>query len=167
MIGAGVYAKAMLLPPLKAAGVEFRTIATASGVSARDIAAKYNFHHCAADADEVINDNEVNLVVVATRHDLHAELARRALERGRHVFVEKPLCRTVDELARIKAALEANRSLHLASNLVLRGADLYRWLREEIASGAFGDSTQWFPKTHDCRPLRSKPSAPKATTASA
>lgn len=106
LIGAGVYAKAMLLPPLKAAGVEFKTIATASGVSARDIAAKYQFERCAGDASEVINDAEVNLVVVATRHDLHAELARQALERGRHVFVEKPLAMTEEELERVVAAAE-------------------------------------------------------------
>lgn len=108
MIGAGAYAKAMLLPPLKAAGVEFKTIATASGVSARDIAEKYRFERCAADAEEVINDEEVNLLIVATRHDLHAELARRALERGRHVFVEKPLALTEEELQRVMAAAESS-----------------------------------------------------------
>lgn len=104
MIGAGVYAKAMLLPPLKAAGVEFKTIATASGVTARDIAAKYQFERCAGDASEVINDTDVNLIVVATRHDLHAELARRSLERGHHVFVEKPLALTEEELDGVVAA---------------------------------------------------------------
>jgi polar amino acid transport system substrate-binding protein len=106
MIGAGAYAKAMLLPPLKASGVEFKTIATASGVSARDIAEKYHFERCASDAAEVINDEDVNLLVVATRHDLHAELARRALERGRHVFVEKPLALTEEELESVLAAAE-------------------------------------------------------------
>jgi polar amino acid transport system substrate-binding protein len=104
MIGAGAYAKAMLLPPLKAAGVEFKTIATASGVSARDISAKYNFARTASGADEVINDREVNLLVVATRHDLHAQLAQRALERGLHVFVEKPLALTEEELEGVVAA---------------------------------------------------------------
>lgn len=108
LIGAGAYAKAMLLPPLKAAGVEFKTIATASGVSARDIAAKYHFERCAESPDEVINDEEVNLVVVATRHDLHAELARQALAHNRHVFVEKPLALSEEELERVIA--EAERS---------------------------------------------------------
>ncbi|MGB7926315.1 MAG: bi-domain-containing oxidoreductase [Pyrinomonadaceae bacterium] len=104
LIGAGNYAKTMLLPHFKASGVDFRAIATASGVSARDIGEKYGFQYCAPGADEVIDDPEVNLVVIATRHDLHAELARRALERGRHVFVEKPLALTDEELEGVLAA---------------------------------------------------------------
>jgi polar amino acid transport system substrate-binding protein len=98
MIGAGVYAQAMLLPHYKAEGVDFRAITTASGVTARDIAEKYGFGYCAASADDVLNDREVNLVVVATRHDLHAELARHALLSGKHVFVEKPLAVNEEEL---------------------------------------------------------------------
>lgn len=98
MIGAGVYAQAMLLPFYKNEGVDFRAITTASGVSARDIAEKYGFNYCAASADDVLDDREVNLIVVATRHDLHAELVRRALLKGKHVFVEKPLALNEEEL---------------------------------------------------------------------
>lgn len=98
MIGAGVYAQAMLLPFYKALGVDFRAITTASGVSARDIAEKYGFNYCATSADDVLDDTEVNLIVVATRHDLHAELVRRALLKGKHVFVEKPLALSEEEL---------------------------------------------------------------------
>lgn len=106
MIGAGAYAKAMLLPPLKSMGVEFKAIATATGVTARDTAEKYHFARSVGDAAEVINDTEVNLVVVATRHDLHATLAQQSLERGRHVFVEKPLALTEAELDGVIAAAE-------------------------------------------------------------
>ena len=98
MIGAGVYAQAMLLPFYKDEGVDFRAITTASGITARDIAEKYGFNYCAANAADVLDDREVNLVVVATRHDLHAELARRALANGKHVFVEKPLALSDAEL---------------------------------------------------------------------
>ncbi len=108
MIGAGVYAKAMLLPPLKAAGVSFKTIATATGVTARDIAEKYHFERISGDANEVINDEDVNLIVIATRHESHAELARRALERGLHVFVEKPLALNEEELERVAAEAESS-----------------------------------------------------------
>jgi polar amino acid transport system substrate-binding protein len=104
LIGAGAYAKAMLLPNLKAAGAEFQAIATASGVTARDIGAKYGFRRTLSSADEVISDAEVNLVMIATRHDLHAELARRALELNRHVFVEKPLALDEEELEGLIAA---------------------------------------------------------------
>ncbi|HKQ99926.1 MAG TPA: bi-domain-containing oxidoreductase [Pyrinomonadaceae bacterium] len=98
MIGAGTYAQGMLLPHYKAAGVDFRAITTASGVTARDIAERYGFDYSAASADEVLDDSDVNLVVIATRHDLHAELARRALLKGKHVFVEKPLALNDGEL---------------------------------------------------------------------
>lgn len=104
MIGAGGYAKAMLLPNLKASGAVFRGIATASGVSARDIGDTYGFAYCAQGAEEIINDDEVNLVVIATRHDSHAALARSALERGRHVFVEKPLALNDAELESVIGA---------------------------------------------------------------
>lgn len=89
--------------------------------------------------DEALRRSDIDLVSLASYDDAHFEQVMRSLAAGKHVFVEKPLCRTVDELGRIRVALDANRSLHLASNLVLRGAELYRWLREEIAAGVFGD----------------------------
>jgi polar amino acid transport system substrate-binding protein len=108
MIGAGGYAKSMLLPNFKTSGADFRAIATASGVSARDIGERYGFAYCASGADEIINDDEVNLVVIATRHDTHAPLAQRALERGRHVFVEKPLAMNDEELESVLHAAVAS-----------------------------------------------------------
>jgi polar amino acid transport system substrate-binding protein len=90
-IGAGDYARRMLLPNFKEAGAEFVSIATASGVSARDVGVRYGFERFVSGADDVLNDESINLVVIATRHGTHAELARRALERGLNVFLEKPL----------------------------------------------------------------------------
>ncbi|HMF56017.1 MAG TPA: bi-domain-containing oxidoreductase [Pyrinomonadaceae bacterium] len=104
MIGAGNYAKAMLLPSFKTEGAEFHSIATASGITAREIGERYGFRCCVSGADEVIDDKDVNLIVIATRHDLHAELARRALERDCHVFVEKPLALNDEELDGVLAA---------------------------------------------------------------
>ena len=104
LIGAGNYARAMLLPNFKAAGAEFHSIATASGVSARQVGARFGFRDCVSGADEVLADDQINLVVIATRHDSHAELAWRALEHGRHVFVEKPLALNDEELDQVIAA---------------------------------------------------------------
>jgi predicted dehydrogenase/threonine dehydrogenase-like Zn-dependent dehydrogenase len=104
LIGAGNYARAMLLPHFKSAGAELQSIATASGLTARTVAEKFGFRFCVSGAGEVLADEEVNLIVIATRHDSHAELARRALERGRHVFVEKPLALNDDELESVIAA---------------------------------------------------------------
>lgn len=98
LIGAGGYAKSMLLPNFKANGVEFGSIATSSGVSARDTGERFGFQTCAAGAVDVIADPGTNLIVIATRHDSHADYARRALAAGKHVFVEKPLAMNDEEL---------------------------------------------------------------------
>ena len=129
LVGAGSYARKFLLPQLRAAGVEFQTIATATGVSARDIGAQYGFHACTAHADEVINDAAVNLVVIATRHDTHAALAAAALRAGRHVFVEKPLALSDAELADVLAAA-AQEGAQLFVGYNRRFAPLARKARE-------------------------------------
>ena len=106
LIGAGGYAKAMLLPNFKAAGAEFQSIATASGVTARAVGEQHGFRFCVSSAEEVIDDEQTNLIVIATRHDMHAKLAQQSLERGRHVFVEKPLALNDEELDGVLAAAE-------------------------------------------------------------
>jgi polar amino acid transport system substrate-binding protein len=108
MIGAGSYAQKFLLPNFKANGAAFHAIATASGISARGIGDKYDFARVVASAEDVIADADANLVVIATRHDSHAPLARRALEAGRHVFVEKPLALTDEELDGVLGAARAS-----------------------------------------------------------
>ncbi|HEX3251892.1 MAG TPA: bi-domain-containing oxidoreductase [Pyrinomonadaceae bacterium] len=98
VIGAGGYVPAMLLPHFKTEGVELRSIATASGISAHDVGKRFGFTYAVSSADEVLDDPEVNLIVVGTRHDLHAELARKALEQNKDVFVEKPLALNDEQL---------------------------------------------------------------------
>jgi polar amino acid transport system substrate-binding protein len=104
LIGAGGYAQQVLLPNFRAAGAEFCSIASASGVSARDVGTKYGFARFLSDAQSVIDDADANLIVIATRHGSHAELAMLALERGKHVFVEKPLALNDAELDRVLEA---------------------------------------------------------------
>ncbi|MGJ4932266.1 Gfo/Idh/MocA family protein [Bradyrhizobium sp. HKCCYLS2038] len=91
------------------------------------------------DFHAALERNDIDVISIASFDEAHFGQVVGALAAGKHVFVEKPLCRTADELARIRGILEARPELHLASNLLLRGADLYRWLRDEIASGAFGE----------------------------
>ncbi|HET9788545.1 MAG TPA: bi-domain-containing oxidoreductase, partial [Pyrinomonadaceae bacterium] len=98
LIGAGDYLRAVLLPEFQNSGAEFHSIATASGVSARDVGTKFGFARAVSDAESVINDPEINLLVIGTRHDLHAELAQRGLERSLNVFVEKPLALNDEQL---------------------------------------------------------------------
>jgi predicted dehydrogenase/threonine dehydrogenase-like Zn-dependent dehydrogenase len=109
MVGAGDYARRMLLPHFRAEGAEFVSIATASGVTARDVGGRYGFARFVSGADEVLSDEQVNLLVVATRHDTHAGLARRGLERGLDVFVEKPLALDDGELDALLEAASRSR----------------------------------------------------------
>jgi polar amino acid transport system substrate-binding protein len=104
VIGAGGYVPAMLLPHFKTEGVEFRSIATASGISAHDVGKRFGFGFAVSSADEVLDDANVNLVVVGTRHDTHASLARAALARNKHVFVEKPLALNDEQLVSVLEA---------------------------------------------------------------
>jgi predicted dehydrogenase len=101
MIGAGDYARGMLLPKFKDNGVEFRSIATAAGLTAKNVGKQFGFASAVSSADDLLADDSANLIVIATRHDTHASLAKAALDRGKHVFVEKPLAMNDAELDEI------------------------------------------------------------------
>jgi polar amino acid transport system substrate-binding protein len=107
----------MLLPHFKTEGVEFSSIATASGISAHDVGKRFGFAYAVSSADEVLDDARVNLVLVGTRHDTHAELARKALERNKAVFVEKPLALNDEQLdAVLQAAGNSTGKLMVGFN---------------------------------------------------
>lgn len=100
--GAGNFATGVLLPRLKAMnGVSLKGVATAAGASARSVADKFGFEYCAESADALIGDDSINAILIATRHNLHGPLVRRALDAGKHVYVEKPLCTSEEELREI------------------------------------------------------------------
>jgi polar amino acid transport system substrate-binding protein len=108
MIGAGAYASSYLLPALKAERrVELVSVVTARGVSAKTAAEKFGFARCATDPADVLGDAEIDAVFIATRHDTHAALVIGAIEAGKAVFVEKPLCICEEELERIGEAWSA------------------------------------------------------------
>ena len=108
LIGAGNYAKSMLLPHFeKLEGLSLQGVCTAHGANAEALARRYGFRYATTEVERVIGDPEINAVLIATRHDSHARFARMALEAGKHVYVEKPLALTEDELAPIVAALGA------------------------------------------------------------
>lgn len=92
----------------------------------------------ASSYEDVLADDETKVVSIASFDDAHFEQTLAALEAGKHVFVEKPLCRTVDEVRELKRAWEAAARPALASNLVLRAAPLFVWLRDQLAAGALG-----------------------------
>ena len=92
VIGAGNFARSVLLPALrKLDGVELRGVATASAPSAQQTATRFGFAYIATDWHHVVNDADIDAVVIATRHDLHASVAAEALRAGKSVFLEKPM----------------------------------------------------------------------------
>jgi predicted dehydrogenase len=90
-VGAGNYAKNVLLPAVQKSGARPVALVTATGPSARRSAEKFGFASCGTDPEAVFGDKDVDLVFVATRHDSHAPLAIRALRAGKAVWLEKPL----------------------------------------------------------------------------
>jgi len=134
-IGAGSYARSHLLPNLpEGAGVARRGVVTRSGASARRAAERFNFEYCASTAEELLGDDRVNTVFIATRHDSHARLVVDALEAGKHVFVEKPLCLTAEELSLVEMAWQES-GCRLMVGFNRRFSRLARSLKEK-ASGA-------------------------------
>lgn len=107
LIGAGNYASRVLMPAFKAAGVQPLGIVSQGGVSAAHHGRKFGFQQVSTDPDAMIADTQVDLVVIATRHDTHAELAIKALRAGKHVFVEKPLALAESDIAAIASAWES------------------------------------------------------------
>jgi predicted dehydrogenase len=108
ILGAGNFAHATLLPALKGMPhVELLGIASGSGLSAQSAARRFNFSYCATDVREILDDPQINTIAVLTRHHLHARQVVAALEGGKHVFVEKPLCLTEEELVSVTAAYHA------------------------------------------------------------
>ena len=89
--------------------------------------------------DELLRDPEVDVVSVASYDDAHFEQVKTALEHGKHVFVEKPLCLHQAEAEQIHALLREHSDLRLSSNLPLRASPRFVRLRELIESGELGD----------------------------
>lgn len=88
---------------------------------------------------QILDDDTVDAVSIASFDDMHFREVKAAFAAGKHVFVEKPLCRTTGELATLVTAWKRAGKPHLRSNLVLRAAPVYGWLKKEIESGRLGD----------------------------
>jgi len=79
-----------------------------SGQKAKAIAHQYKANYATTNYDDILNDSEVDLVLIATRHDSHASLVLEALQAGKNVFVEKPLATNQEELDKIKTFYESD-----------------------------------------------------------
>ncbi len=101
-IGAGNYAMGVLIPAFKAAGARLGSVASNQGVTGLHAARKFGFEETTTDTDRLFGEASGDALVITTRHDTHARFVLRALEAGKSVFVEKPLCLTQEECDRIE-----------------------------------------------------------------
>jgi predicted dehydrogenase/threonine dehydrogenase-like Zn-dependent dehydrogenase len=105
LLGAGVFAAGTLVPAMKSsAKTTLVAVCAATGAHAQHVERKFGFHTCTTDETALIHDPGVNTIVIATRHHLHAKQVLAALAAGKHVFCEKPLCLSEDELRSIVGA---------------------------------------------------------------
>ena len=104
IIGAGNFTSATMIPTLMKAKARIRYIASAQGLSAKILAKKSGALKATSDYKEILSDKEVDLVMITTRHNLHASMVLESLQAGKSVFVEKPLCLTDQELQEITNA---------------------------------------------------------------
>lgn len=106
IIGAGNFTSATMLPALTKSKACIRYIASAQGLSAKILAKKVGAKRATSDYHEILKDDVVDLVMITTRHNLHAPMVLDALYAGKHVFVEKPLCLNQKELGEIVTAYQ-------------------------------------------------------------
>ena len=97
-IGSGNFATKVLIPAFQKTGVSLLGIASKNGVSGSTYGKKFGFQQTTTDVEKLLQDEKSKVVVIASKHDSHAKYVKMALSAGKHVFVEKPLCLTHDEL---------------------------------------------------------------------
>lgn len=117
-IGAGNYASRVLLPTFKSLGAQFHTMLTASGVSASIHGEQLKFSQASTDLEELLS-SETNAIVIATRHDTHADLVLKAIAAQKHIFVEKPLAINLEQLSAIETTYYAAASAGIAKHLMV------------------------------------------------
>jgi len=117
VIGAGNFARMTGLPALAKTDARLACIADLDGAAGTHVGRKFAFERTTTDYHVLLDDAEINTVFIFTRHDLHAQLVLESLAAGKHVFVEKPLCLSEEELNDIRAAYEKAEGLQLMVGL--------------------------------------------------
>ncbi len=103
-IGAGSFAQSYLIPHVKHFGVTLDGVVTSKGITAKNVAEKFKFNFCSSEANDIINNEKINAVFIATPHSSHADFVVRCLEANKKVFVEKPLAINADQLEQVMEA---------------------------------------------------------------
>jgi len=107
-IGCGNYGRRILLPAFKNSKCNFNLLVSESGFKTYFVGKKFNFNKISTKSDDVFKNKLSNTVVISTRHDTHAEFVKKSIKSGKNVFVEKPLCLTLEELDEIENLYKFN-----------------------------------------------------------
>ena len=138
-VGAGNYSSIHLLPHLKASReVQLVGVASATGLNAKQKAERFGFNYCTTDIGPLLEDDAIDALFIGSRHSAHAEFTIRALDAGKHVFVEKPLVVNEDQLSAIVDAYEranAKKPTGLMVGLNRRFAPMVTKLQAALNSG--------------------------------
>lgn len=133
VIGSGNFASRTLLPALSNTSAMLKSVVSAKGVSARQVAQRFNIVEAGTDSHVVIDDPDINTVFIVTRHNTHAKMVIEALKKGKHVFVEKPLALNREELAQIEQVLTEHPNQQLLVGFNRRFAPFAIRLKELLA----------------------------------
>jgi len=133
VLGAGNYARSTFLPVIKSVGgVAPVGIVSASGVSAHHAAQRFGYGFAASEPETVLNDPVINMIVILTRHDLHTPFILNAFEAGKHVYCEKPLAITREQLEQVIAVLRKENQPLLMAGFNRRFAPLALQMKDFI-----------------------------------
>ena len=120
-LGSGNYSNAVLMPAFKRSNVNLCVVASNMGVSGLHAARKFGFGSTTTDPENLFISDETDAVVITTQHDSHSHFVIRGLKSGKHIFVEKPLCLTLDELEKIKVSYEKAGGLNGRAPMLMVG----------------------------------------------
>lgn len=135
VLGAGMFANSVLLPAIKKAGdIQLIGIASSGGLHAQHAGKKFGFQYATSNDDEIISDPNINTVAILTRHDTHAELLIKALQAGKHVFVEKPLAINSTQLEKVNRVLISNHQSLLSVGFNRRFSPLAQRLKSLVSN---------------------------------
>jgi len=115
-LGAGNYATSTLISAFKHSGATLNNIASSAGISGAHAAKKFAFNKTTTDSDELFSDKETDAVVITTRHNSHSNFVIQGIKSGKNLFVEKPLCLTLEELENIESGYNSKCILMVGFN---------------------------------------------------
>ena len=132
-IGAGSYAQGSLLPNLPN-DITRKGVMTNSGTTSKRVAERFGFEFCTSNEDDILKSKDINTLFIATRHDSHAKYVIEGLKNGKNVYVEKPLCLTLDELVEVqRICQEKKKSVMIGFNR--RFAPLAQKIKQKFGNG--------------------------------